>query len=51
MTSADSCKMRRILRYGGEKIMLLIAAVKCRAMTEACNWPVLMDVECVQSQS
>ena len=31
--------------------MLLIAAAKFQSMKEACNWPVLMEEKCVQSQS
>ena len=44
-------RMRGILSNGGEKIMLLIAAAKSQSMREVCNWPVFLEVECVQSQS
>ena len=47
---ADFWRMRLILGHGKEKIMLLIAAAKSQSMREACNWPVFMEVEWVQSQ-
>ena len=51
VASADSWRMRGILSNGGEKMMLLIAAAKSQSMREVCNWPVFLEVECVQSQS
>ena len=50
MVPADFWRMRLILGHGEEKIMLLIAAAKSQSMREACNWPVFMEVELVQSQ-
>ena len=51
VVSADIWRMRGILIHGGEKIMLLVAKAKSQSMTEACDWPVFMEVGSVQIQS
>ena len=51
MASGDSWRMSGILSHEGKKIMLLIAAAKSQSVREGCNWPVFMEVECIQSQS
>lgn len=38
LASADSWRMRGILSHGGEKNMLLFAAVKSGSMREACKF-------------
>ena len=51
VASGDSWRMSGILSHEGKKIMLLIAAAKSQSVREGYNWPVFMEVECVQSQS